>query len=217
MIWAGEDSVMRIRFHISRRAIASTELALLAPFLMVFIMGLWELGRYIAVQNLLDNAAREGGRIAASSSIFSSNNHNVVAPGTGTITLPPPSTNGNCEVQKRVLLYLQNSGVSTTGATVTVANNGTTSNPKSWSYTYNQAGTITGSGYDPTAAANQLDQMTVTVTLPYHNVSWSPLNWFIDSGSTLIATTSWCSIQDVPLSVDTTIPSKPLQASDPLP
>jgi hypothetical protein len=131
--------------------------------------------------------------------------------------LPPPSNNGNCEVQKRVLLYLQNSGLSTTGATVTVTNNGTNSNPKSWSYSYNQSGAITGSGYDPTAAANQLDQMIITVTLPYANVSWSPLSWFIDHSATLSANTSWCSIQDVPLSVDTTIPSKPLQPSDPLP
>ncbi len=190
-------------------------MALLAPVLLALLMGLWEVGRLVMIQNLLDNAAREGGRLAASGGYFASNNHN--SPSGGTLTLNSPSTNADCEVQKRVLTYLQAAGISTTGATVKVANNGSSSKSKSWNYTYTQGGAISGSGYDPAAAADQLDNLTITVTLPYSNVAWSPVSWFVDQGTTLSATSNWSSMNDLPLTVSTTIPSKPIQSTDPLP
>src|SRR5262249_12665 len=116
-----------------RRGVAATEMALLAPFLLMLLMGLWEVCRCIMIQNLLDNAAREGARVAASGSFMSGNNHSAV--GGGTLSLPPPSTNADSEVQKKVLAYLQTAGVSTTGATVTVANVGGPTAGKTWSYT----------------------------------------------------------------------------------
>lgn len=208
---------MRHRPGTIRRGIASVEFAILLPFLLVLLMGLWEVGRYIAMQDILDNAAREGGRLGASAGYFSSNNFNSATPPNAAFTLPPPSSNTACEIQQRVLLYLKNAGVTVTGATVTIANSGSSSSPKSWSYTYTQGGTITGSGYDPTAAASQLDLLTVTVTLPYANGAWSPLSWFVSQSATLTAKASWVSMSDIPLSVSTTIPSKPLSSTDPLP
>ncbi|MFL5341620.1 MAG: TadE/TadG family type IV pilus assembly protein [Gemmataceae bacterium] len=206
---------MRLRPTPRRPAIAATELAVMAPFLVALLLGVWEVGRYLSVQNTLDNAAREGGRLAASGGYFSSNSFNDAA-GT-TISLPPPSANSACEVQKRLLLYLKVAGINTTGATVTVKNAGTASNPKSWSYTYNQAGTITGSGLDPSAAADQLDQLTVTVTLPYSNVAWTPTSMFFKKDTVMSSSVFWQSVADIPLSVSTNIPTKPLQPSDPLP
>lgn len=198
-----------------RRGVAATEMALLAPFLLLLLMGIWEVGRCIMVQNLLDNAAREGARISASGSFFSSTNHSAV--GGGTITLLPPSTNGDSEVQKKVLAYLQASGVTTTGATVTVANVGSSTAAKTWSYTYNQSGSTSGGGFDPAVCADQLDRLNVTVSLPYQNVSWSPVGWFISSSATITARASWASVNDLPLNISTTIPSKPIQPTDPLP
>jgi Flp pilus assembly protein TadG len=208
---------MRQRTRTVRRGIATVEFALLLPFLLVLVSGLWEVGRSIWLQNLLDNAAREGGRLSSSSAYFSSNNFNSATSPHAAFTLPPPSKNTACEIQKRVLLYLQNAGLTTTGATVTVANAGNSTSPKSWSYTYTQGGTITGGGYDPTAAAEQLDQMTVTVTLPYANGAWSPLSLFVSQSATITGKASWVSMADIPLTVSTTIPSKPLSSTDPLP
>jgi hypothetical protein len=190
-------------------------MAMVAPFLVLMMAGLWEVGRCVTAQSLIASAAREGGRLAASGAYFSSNNSSTSSG--GTIYLNPPSTNTPCEVQKKVLLYLQCAGVTTTGCTVTVANNGTTTTTKSWSYTYAADGTITGSGYDPSAAASQLDQLVVTVTLPYKNVSWSPLNMFISKTATLSVKVAWTSMVDTPFSVTSNEPSHPLQASDPIP
>ena len=207
---------MLLRPDKSRKGIAATELALLAPVILTLLMGLWEVGRYVAMQNLLDNAVREGGRIGSSGAYFSSNN--MIDPATSTtMTLATPSTNTSCELQKRVLLYLKASGVSTTNATVKVSNTGTTTSAKTWNYTYSASGTITGSGYDPAAAAGQLDRLAVTVTVPYANVDWSPLSYFIGQSTTMTATANWNSMVDVPLTVSTTIPSKPLLPTDPLP
>lgn len=208
---------MRQRTGIVRRGIAAVEFAFLLPFLLILVSGLWEVGRYLWLQNLLDNAAREGGRLGASGAYFSSSNFNSATPPNAAFTLPPPSSNTACELQKRVLLYMKNSGLTTTGAKVTVANSGTSTSPKSWTYTYTEGGAITGSGYDPAAAAEQLDQMTITVTMPYTNGAWSPLSFFVSQSATVTAKVNWVSMADVPLTVSTTIPSKPLGATDPLP
>ena len=201
----------------SRRGIAATEMALMAPVVLTLLMGLWEVGRYIAMQNLLDNAAREGGRLGASGGYFSSNNMNASTAPNAPFTLPSPSKNTACEVQQKVLLYLQSAGVSTTSATVKITNTGTTASSKNWTYTYTASGTISGSGYDPTASADQLDRLAIIVTVPYQNVAWSPLSWFISQSTTMTATSNWNSMADVPFVVSTTIPTKPLQPSDPLP
>ena len=49
-----------------RKGTAAVELAVCLPFLLVLIMGIWEVGRMVQVQQLVANAAREGGRQAAS-------------------------------------------------------------------------------------------------------------------------------------------------------
>src|SRR5262245_60508952 len=118
-----------------RRGIAAVEMAIIAPVLLTFLVGIWEVGRAIMVCNILDNAAREGARLAASNAYFSSNNHldPSVTPIT-TLTLPSPSTNADYEVQKKVVTYLQSAGISITGLTVQVQNTGQTGAPLTWSY-----------------------------------------------------------------------------------
>lgn len=47
------------------RGIAAVELALIMPVLVLLLVGIWEVGRMVEVQQLLTNAAREGGRQAS--------------------------------------------------------------------------------------------------------------------------------------------------------
>src|SRR5205085_12679859 len=53
-----------------RRGAAVVELALLLPFLLVVLVGIWEVGRLIQVQQALNNAAREGAGLAAPGEII---------------------------------------------------------------------------------------------------------------------------------------------------
>lgn len=135
-----------------RRAAASVELALLLPLILILLLGIWEVGRMIEMQQLLTNAAREGGRQAS----------------TGNLT--------NAQTAQVVRDYLVNAGVPTTNVTVTVAN-------------------VTSAGTDVSAAA-QLDQLSVTVTLPCADVRWVALNYLITPIGTLTYKSVWCSVKD---------------------
>jgi len=78
--------------------VAAVEFALAAPLLLLILLGIWEVGRLVEVQQLLNNAAREGGRQAS----------------TGQKTAS--------QVQTVALNYLTLAGINTTGASVTVTN-----------------------------------------------------------------------------------------------
>jgi Flp pilus assembly protein TadG len=85
----------------TRRGAALVEFAFLIPVLLTLLLGIWELGRMVETQQVVSNAAREGGRMAAS----------------GILT--------NDQVIAGVRNYLQTSGLTTTAAnnaTITVTN-----------------------------------------------------------------------------------------------
>ncbi|HEX3998015.1 MAG TPA: TadE/TadG family type IV pilus assembly protein [Pirellulales bacterium] len=48
-----------------RRGTAVVEAAVILPILLTMMFGVWEVGRMIEVSQILDNAAREGARLAA--------------------------------------------------------------------------------------------------------------------------------------------------------
>lgn len=180
--------------------------------LIPMLLGVWEIGRVVEVVQILDNATREGARLAASGNWTSSNAHPVML---------APSTNNDYEVQTKVLLYLQTAGVNTTGATVTVTNV-----TQGFTYTYT-AGTAVGSttatpGTDPAANANDEntislnsngtssipapDTLTITTTVPYSSAVWvNSLNIF-NFGVNLKSTITFYSVCDVPLSFSTVLP-----------
>jgi Flp pilus assembly protein TadG len=48
-----------------RRAVVAVEAAVVLPILLIMMLGIWEVGRIIHVQQILVNSAREGARLAA--------------------------------------------------------------------------------------------------------------------------------------------------------
>lgn len=54
-----------------RTGTAAVELAVCLPFLLIIITGIWEVGRMVQVQQIIANAAREGGRQAAAGQVSS--------------------------------------------------------------------------------------------------------------------------------------------------
>ena len=78
------------------RGAAIAEFAILMPIILALLVGIWEVGRMIEVQQMLSNAAREGGRQAS----------------TGQFT--------NTQIQQVVTQYLQVAGLPTGTVTVTV-------------------------------------------------------------------------------------------------
>jgi len=60
---------------------------------------------------------------------------------------------------------------------------------------------------DPTKAT-QMDKFTITVTLPFDNVRWTLARLVIPAGAQLQASTTWYSMADLPVQVNTTLPTQ---------
>ena len=133
----------------SRRGTACVEFAVVLPMLLIFILGILEIGRYVEVYQILEAAAREGARQAS----------------TGTMT--------NAQVIAAVNGCVQAAGLPTTHLTVTVAD-------------------LTNAGTD-VSQATILDNLQVTVTLPYSAVAWSPTSYYTNSNTQISTTVYWIS------------------------
>jgi Flp pilus assembly protein TadG len=133
----------------NRRATACVEFALILPVLMIFVLGMLEMGRYIEVRQILTSAAEEGARQAS----------------TGQLT--------NAQVVNVVTGCVKAAGLPTTGLTVTVAD-------------------LTNPGTD-VSGATCMDNLQVTVTIPFVNVRWCSSLLVTNSTTQVDATVYWVS------------------------
>ena len=133
----------------NRRGVATVEFAVVLPVIIATLLGVWEVGRALVVEEILCNAASVGGRAAST------------------------GLNSAAQVQTTVTNYLALAGLPTQNVTVTVSD-------------------LTSPGTDP-AAASALDQLQVSVSIPYSNVAWSATSVFMPSNALLSATVTWCS------------------------
>ena len=124
----------------ARRGVAAVEFAVVASLLFMLLLGIIEIGRAMMVLEMLNNAARNGARVA---SLQGSDNTAVTAAANSA---------------------LANAGFSGTSTAVQV--NGATANVN-------------------TAVPGDL--ITVTVSVPYNNVTWLPTSMFL-AGRTLGST-----------------------------
>ncbi len=147
-----------------RRGVATVEFAVaLLWILPPLIIGVWEVGRLVEIQQILSNAAREGARQAA----------------TGQFT--------NSQIQSVVTNYLARAGLPTTNAQVTVSDLGTV----------NPSGSPSGGGAgNDVSLAVYLDQLQVTVQIPFNDVRWVLLYLATDANTNLSATASWLTAVD---------------------
>jgi Flp pilus assembly protein TadG len=133
----------------NRRATACVECALILPVLLIFVLGLLEMGRFIEVRQILTSAAEEGARQAS----------------TGQLT--------NAQVVSVVTGCVAASGLPTTGLAVTVAD-------------------LTNPGTD-VSLATCMDNLQVTVTIPFINVRWCSSLLVTNSTTQVDATVYWVS------------------------
>jgi Flp pilus assembly protein TadG len=88
-----------------RSGTAAVEFVVVLPLIVTLLLGLWEGGRLIEIEQLMNNAAREGARQAASAQLNYS------------------------QVQQVVINYLASAGIPTANAVVTITNLGFPGNP----------------------------------------------------------------------------------------
>jgi Flp pilus assembly protein TadG len=143
------------------------------------LLGLWQVGRIVQVKQLMDNAAREGARLAAQAQIV-----NI----TGAFTQVHTST-GNPNVRDTIREYLAAAGVvdATTAPDVTVQ------------FQFTSGDTTRTDPYQ----GQKGDTFQITVTLPVQDVNWTP---FSAGTSTITSQVTWMILVDAPFTVNTTVP-----------
>ena len=153
---------------------ATVEFAVVAPLVVGLLVGLLEVGQIVKVNQIVSNAAREGARSASTP---------ITATGVNTYAV-----NTYANVQTTVANYLTNAGITNqSGLTVTVSD-----------VTQDNS----GPQFNP-STANWLDQLQITVTLPYSNVQLAPL--LIPANTVISAQAVWFSNQDQPYPTSTSI------------
>lgn len=172
-----ESGPMRIH-RAPRRGAAAVEFAVVLPVLFTLMLGTWEVGRVVQVQQILVNAAREGARLAAQGQTINT---------TGAYTQISVTT-GTPNVKDTVEDYLGGAGITNiSGVTVTFQYlDGDTGKTQPWQGGKNQ-------------------RYAVTVTLPYNNVRLTTLNLL--GLTTLTGRVEWVSMADDPFTINTSIPS----------
>ena len=142
-----------------RRGVAIVEFAVVLPFLLILLLGIWEIGRMLQISQIVNNAAREEARKAST------------------------GINTYSDVSTAVSNYLTTAGISNqTGLQVSV---------------YNVTQSNAGPNYNP-SSATQLDQLQVTVSLPFNNVEWALASMLASDPNTQVtATAVWYSNQDL--------------------
>ncbi len=167
-----------IRRRQARRAVAAVECAILAPVLVTLLFGLWQIGLIVETMQVMDNAAREGARLAAQAEIINQ---------VGAYTLVHTNS-GLPNVQDTVREYMVANGVI-----------GSAQAPDVQVTFQFLDGDLTRT--DPYQGL-QGERFKITVTMPAQDVNWTP---FTLSGN-LATSTVWAILVDTPFTVNTTIP-----------
>lgn len=168
-----------------RRGVAAVEFAFVLPFLLLLLIGIWELGRIINVQITLNNAARDGARLGAQANIINA---------TGEYTRIKYAT-GTPNVEGSVRAYLQAAGITNLTGLVVELQFVEPATP---------GGTTPASTTADPYMGVKNQRFRVRVTLPYENVRVTALTLL--NPTTLTAETYWQCLVDDPFTVNTTMP-----------
>jgi len=167
------------------------ELAVLAIPIFMMIVGIWEVGRLVQMEQVLLGAVREAARQAAQGYI-------VTPKGKFTAIY----TNGSSTVQAGTLPgYLDDTVIEyLTGAGVT-----NTTNLKVEFYFLDASGNKdTTAGHTEPYQGKKGDKFKVYVWLPYDNFRWTTATFWNTDG--LGAETIWFSLADKDFTLDTSVP-----------
>jgi len=173
-----------------RRGTAAVEFAAVLTFVLVPMMiGLWEMGRVVQVQQIVANGAREGARLAAQASTINSTG----SPTQIQAAVGPANPGQIPNVKAAVMQYLSGSGLSQlTWADVTVT------------FTFTSGNTSLTDPYQGLKG----QQFAVTVTLnqaALNKCLWTALG--LVRPSSVAYTSNWQIMVDDPFSINPNLPT----------
>jgi Flp pilus assembly protein TadG len=185
-----------LRATVRRDGVAAVEFAFCLPLLMLVLTGLWEVGRFTEVQQVLWNAAREGARDAS----LGQDNLQTVASNIlnyleGAEQTAFPSSHSTSMIAPVVSLP-----ANTTGYTCW----DNTANREMFTMTFTDV--TNPSTTDPTAMT-QLDLYQIGLQVPFSSIRWSSV--IPISGMTrLNVAVAWTSLIDTPFQIAPNLPAQ---------
>jgi Flp pilus assembly protein TadG len=181
--------MLRRRGRPARRGAAAVELAVVTMlFVFPLLIGVWEVGRLVQVEQIVSNAAREGARLAAQAYTIKSD---------GTVTqIYRDSSGGTPNVRDAVYQYLFAAGLTqlqNTAADLDVA------------FEFVAPRADGGPAVEP-YQGEKGQPFRVTVTIK----AWSKVRWVnfgLVNPSSVTAAVTWQMLVDDPFSVNETLPT----------
>jgi len=169
------------------------ELLITMPIFFVLIVGTWEVGRLVELQQLVNSAAREGGRQASSGKYTTTQVQGVVTTYLSNAGLPITDSNGN-------------PNVTVTAVDVTAGN--IPLNPSSYN-----GNVLPQMDHVRVTVAYPMDNARYLTSGGFttKNYGFVGFGTFVPAGSLINASADWYVMSDVPITVPTTIPAAPLQ------
>ena len=183
-----------------RRGVAAVELAFVFLLFMIpLLIGIWEVGRLVQVQQIVSNSAREGARLSAQAYTINSTNTPTQI----------KTTTGSVNIQDAVYDYLYAAGLTNLQPTdVTVGFAFSTPRPTAYvPLSSDPVGTNYPAGSVPLDPCYGEKGMlfTVTVTIPWNKVRW--VNMGIINPTTVTFTVTWQMLTDERFQVNTALPT----------
>jgi len=179
-----------------RLGTAAMEFAVCSPLMCLILLGLLEVGRITAMENVMWNCAREGARDSS----------------TGVANLQAVANN--------LLIYLQGaepaafpSSHSTTLESPVISLPANTYGYTCWDNTANREmftmtfTDLTNPGVTDPTLMSQLDRYQIGVQVPYSTIGWLPTAQ-ITGRTRLYATVTWASMVDSPFTVPQYLPAE---------
>jgi Flp pilus assembly protein TadG len=190
----------RFNRRTARRGVAAIELACVMLFFVIpVILGIWEVGRLVQIQQIVSNSAREGARISAQGyTLDTSGNAVQIKTSTGPIN-----------IQTTVYNYLYAAGLTTlqpSDVTVTFGFN----TPRTTNYiplSIDPPGTNWPIGSIPTdpCYGDKGEIFTISVSIPWSKVQW--INMGIVNPTTVSFTVTWQMLLDDQFTVNDQLPT----------
>lgn len=162
-----------------RLGAAVVEMAFITPLMLTILLGIWECGRLIQVQQIMYCAARDAARLAAQANIINTN---------GAYTQIRYNT-GSPNIDQSIRSYLAVCGITDQTGLVTT-------------FTFLDAFGAPIGGEPLTGIKNQ--PFRVTITIPYANVRWTSLG--IVNPATVTVSMDWQMLVDDPFTLNAALP-----------
>lgn len=189
--------VLHARRKRDRGGVAAVEFAVCLPLMLSILLGLWEIGRMVEIEQIMYNCARESARDAS----MAQDNLQTIA-GKALVYLQSAEPQAFAQGHSTTIAAASSSLVPTNGSGYTCKDSVT--GKELFTITFTDLTTTTAT--DPTGA-NKLDNYQLGIQVPYSSVQISPL-FEATSSARLYANVNWLCMKDTPFQVSPVLPAQ---------